>query len=361
MFPASCTAGWESQELDWESQELGRERPELGRAPKSSTGRARSSADRIQAAYWERHELGRERPELGRERPELGRERQELGRERQEPHWERPELDWPERSSAGRIQAPYWESQELGRESQELGRESQELGRESQELGRPHPNQGPLTLVFVRLCVDAIRSGTLPRRPVILVLRMPDNTLASFRPAVPAECRRWARSHDARLEPLVARLIELGTVVLDRMPSTIKGVPSLPQLLSYASVPTDSVDAFAFDPDGAQVVEVPDFVPSAELARARSTGTLDSCPVLVGRLRAYASSCQLVHPDVGHDHLAYLTTSYAVALGLPLGTAGGLVTEALALRGGLPDPRVIDGAGHVGDREPSLEDSDAGA
>ena len=106
-------------------------------------------------------------------------------------------------------------------------------------------------------------------------------------------------------------------------------------LLSYASVATDSVDAFSFD----DVVDVPGFVPAAEIRSARDTGSLDDCPDnSSGGLRAYASSCQLLHPRVSHAHLAYLTTSYAVALGLPFGTAPGIVAHALALRGGLPDP-----------------------
>lgn len=157
---------------------------------------------------------------------------------------------------------------------------------------------------------------------------------------------------------MVARLIEFGTVVLQRLPAAVSGVPSLPVLLSYASVAADSVAAFSFD----DVSDVPGFVPAAEIRSARGTGSLDDCPVLVGRLRAYASSCQLLHPRVSHAHLAYLTTSYAVALGLPFGTAPRMVAQALALRGGLPDPdlaAVLDRLGGL-DEGPGASASHSG-
>ena len=133
----------------------------------------------------------------------------------------------------------------------------------------------------------------------------------------------------------------------------------MPVLLAYASVSTDSVQAFAFEPDDSHVVEVPDFVPAAELRAVRAAGSVDGCPVLMGRLRAYASSCRLLQPDVSHAHLVYLTTSYAVALGLPFRTAPHMVAQVLALPGASSDRDSADELARVMQQDlPSVVPSD---
>ena len=119
------------------------------------------------------------------------------------------------------------------------------------------------------------------------------------------------------------------------------------------------VEAFAFEPNDGHVVEVPDFLPAAELRAARAAESIDGCPVLAGRLRAYASSCRLLQPDVSHAHLVYLTTSYAVALGLPFRTAPHMVAQALALRGAPSDADLADELARVTQPDlPSVVPSD---
>ena len=133
-----------------------------------------------------------------------------------------------------------------------------------------------------------------------------DPRSTTVRILVPNRCRRWARASQVPLHDLLQSLVDFGALVLDVLPASPGGSPRPAHLLSAVSI-------LSLDPHPG----TGDQLPADERAALGAGRGIDGCPKAYARLRAYAASCLLVHPDLAAANLAYLVTGYALSIGVP--------------------------------------------
>ena len=137
-----------------------------------------------------------------------------------------------------------------------------------------------------------------------------DPRATTVRILVPNRCRRWARASRVPLHDLLQSLVDFGALVLDVLPASLACLPRPAHMLSAVSI-------LSLDPHPG----TGDQLPADERAALGAGRGIDGCPKAYARLRAYAASCLLVHPDLAAANLAYLVTGYALSIGVPASAA----------------------------------------